>query len=73
MGMFDSVYVTCSCGSDVEFQSKSGACACASYTLENAPFAIAADIIGSISKCGKCGDEIAIHGKVFLLAEQRPK
>lgn len=57
MGMFDRVWVSCpQCGAANEFQSKSGDCTLADYTLADAPPSILGDLDrqGAIS-CEKCG------------------
>ena len=56
MGMFDSVWVKCpKCGTENEFQSKSGLCILEDYTLENCP----EDVFVNINRyapitCGRC-------------------
>jgi hypothetical protein len=67
VGMFDSVYVRCNCGKDVEFQSKAGPCICAPFTLEDCPPAVGGDIIGQSQQC-KCGAVTKIHGQLMLFA-----
>ena len=57
MGMFDSVWLKCpKCGTENEFQSKSGPCCLGSYTADNVP----ADVVLDINRhaptaCTKCG------------------
>ena len=44
MGMFDSIYFKCpSCGAELEAQSKSGNCTCASYNPDKVPIEVAQD------------------------------
>ena len=69
MGLFDSVYVPCKCGKDVEFQSKAGDSYMASYTLENAPDPIKADLFGKSSRCQYCDEPITIRGKILVWQE----
>jgi hypothetical protein len=71
MGMFDSLYVDCTCGKQVEFQSKSGECSLARYTVDNCPHAIAADLIGQWRYCD-CGNVLTLRGAVTLLVERSP-
>lgn len=61
MGMFDSVYYTCTCGNEVEWQSKADECMLKIYVPEAVPMRIAADINGQVEKC-KCGKEYVING-----------
>lgn len=71
MGMFDSLYVPCACGEEVEFQSKAGDCALERYTLSNCPPRIAGDLIGQSQTC-RCGkSEIILRGAVVLVPEHR--
>lgn len=57
MGVFDTVLVKCpKCKEENEFQSKSGACILANYTLEKCP----ADVLFDVNRhapvpCEKCG------------------
>ena len=71
MGMFDSLYVTCKCGEDVEFQSKAGECALREYRITDVPPVIAGDLIGQCETCRRCGCHITIRGCVTLMAEYR--
>lgn len=70
MGLFDSVYVKCKCGEDIEFQSKAGESYMASYTLENAPNAIKGDLVDRSESCQKCGEPTTIRGHFHLYVEQ---
>lgn len=63
MGTYDSVSVQCPCGREFEFQSKAGGCAMARYTLDDAPPAVKADIIGQAVECA-CGHSVLIVGNV---------
>jgi hypothetical protein len=67
MGMFDSLYVQCVCGKQVEFQSKAGPCICAAFTLQNCPPQVGADLIGQVSVC-ECGHVNQIVGQLMLMA-----
>lgn len=70
MGMYDSVYVECKCGKQVEFQSKAGDCTLASYQVDDCPLAIAGDLIGQSKLC-ECGAKIIMRGAVYLIPEYR--
>ena len=55
MGMFDSFYIRCpKCGNELEFQSKSGACALLSYRKSNLSPDVAIGIDGDIVECQFC-------------------
>ena len=62
MGMFDSVYAKCSCGSELEWQSKAGECMLRVYSSNAVPSNIAADINDEIEECIKCGKRYKITG-----------
>lgn len=69
MGIFDSLYVVCRCGEEVEFQSKADDDAyCRRFDLTNCPPVIAADLIGDSKDC-QCGRTITIQGSVNIRAE----
>jgi hypothetical protein len=70
MGMFDSLYVQCECGKDIEFQSKSGDCSLNAYNLCNCPPSIAGDLINQTESC-ECGRSVTLRGAVVLLPEWR--
>jgi len=61
MGMFDSLFVPCpSCGEDIEFQSKAGACGLNKYRLYmRIPLKIIADLEGDTQECS-CGEIITL-------------
>jgi NMD protein affecting ribosome stability and mRNA decay len=62
MGMFDSVYVRCpDCGTSIEFQSKSGDCICASYTLDDVPSDVVCGLHGDSEMCPECGREVELE------------
>ena len=62
MGMFDRVFLDCECGSEVEFQSKSGVCDLEEYKIEGAiGIAIAQDLYGQIEQCKTCGRSYKIQ------------
>jgi hypothetical protein len=63
--MFDSLYLRCTCGKEVEFQSKSGPCVCASFDLNNCPQQVAIDLIGKTEMC-ECGQPVTLQGRVML-------
>lgn len=56
MGMYDSVWVECpNCKTETDFQSKSGDCILAFYTLENCPKNVMKDINRHAPEtCEKC-------------------
>lgn len=54
MGMFDSMFVKCTCGALIEFQSKAGRCVLAEFTPANVPPDIAGDLNGETEECEKC-------------------
>lgn len=73
MGMFDSVFINCpNCDARLEFQSKAGDCILGSYSLDNAPEAVKADLIGDWEQC-TCGWRCTIHKSemVFIRVEPR--
>jgi hypothetical protein len=73
VGIFDSLYVECPCGSKVQFQSKADEDKwCRSFDLSNCPNSIAGDLIGDSEKCDKCGTVVTLRGNVTLLAEFTP-
>ena len=60
MGMFDTVVVTCpSCGTELEFQSKAGACQMSRYPADTIPSAVAADLDGCSQTCS-CGETVTL-------------
>lgn len=64
MGMFDSVYVTCPrCGSSVEFQSKAGECYLRTYSNQEVPTEIAADLNDTSERC-KCGALVTVRASL---------
>jgi len=70
--MFDSLYVQCKCGTEVEFQTKAGDCTLSSYRIgDNVPTAIAGDLIGKSENCQECGATITLRGGVILIPEHR--
>jgi hypothetical protein len=69
MGVFNSVYTECRrCGDNVEFQSKA-VDGCASYTLDNVPLPIAAEMIDRSLHC-KCGAVAIVRGRIVLWLER---
>lgn len=78
MGMFDSVYATCPrCGEAVEFQSKAGACALNSYSVNSVPPSIAEDLAGDVEEC-QCGYRLRLMpaqpiNRVAMLVEEGSK
>ena len=63
--MFDSVIVPCpSCGTEAEFQSKSGPCLLDTYTLDEVP----ADVLLDVNRHGpetcKCGVKFCVKFKI---------
>lgn len=70
MGMFDTVYLPCvKCGALVGFQSKSGGCTLAEYTLPTAP----AEVLGGLTdksyntQCKTCKAylEVEVHATAW--------
>ena len=57
MGVYDTVMVPCPlCGTESGFQSKSGACSLATYSLAEAPDEVLLDVNRHApNKCEKCG------------------
>lgn len=68
MGMFDSLYVRCQCGKDIEFQTKAGPRELKAYRLEDVPPSVAGDLNGQIEECGHCGQSYRIHTVTFTQA-----
>ena len=70
MGMFDRVYVPCPVCSELsEFQSKSGDCTLAEYTLADVP----ADVIQDVNRqspntCSKCGTKFRVKFETTVKA-----
>jgi ribosomal protein L37E len=68
MGMYDSVMVPCPrCGERSEFQSKSGDCTLATYSINDAP----ADVLQGVNRhspnvCKKCG--VAFCVEIVVIA-----
>ena len=60
MGLFDTVHAKCSCGGDVEFQSKAGECCLRDFSNDQVPLDIAADIVGDLASCNECGKQYMI-------------
>ena len=51
MGMFDSVWVKCpKCGTENEFQSKSGECLLDNFSLEKCPI----DVLANVNRHSPC-------------------
>lgn len=76
MGVFDSVWVECpKCKHENEFQSKSGACILANYTLEQCPPDVLLNINRhSPKKCEECKTlyEVDINTKqVFYVTNSK--
>ncbi len=62
MGMYDSVMVPCpKCGERSEFQSKSGACTLAVFSLECAPDVVLFGLGDSTEHCAKCGTHFTVE------------
>lgn len=70
MGSFDSLWVACPCGKEVEFQSKAGECSMHDYRLDTTPPSVAGDLIGQSQTC-ECGKTITLRGAVILIPEFR--
>ena len=56
MSLYDSVFVDCPCGGQVEFQSKGGPCIMDSFEWDRVPIAVAGDI--SNGHCDKGFDSV---------------
>jgi len=70
MGMFNYVHVDCpSCGSIVEFQSKSGSCTLDTYHITDLPVDELAGIIDDQSQCPNCGFVVAIKEPAVIRRE----
>jgi len=68
MGMYDSVCIRCpECGTEVEFQTKSGDCICARYTYDNVPANVAGGLDGEIEECPECGHMVQIKLNIQLV------
>lgn len=64
MGMFDSIWITCSdCGEKVEAQSKSGDCLLNSYTPDSVPADVAIDANRHAPYTCKCGARYKFYDK----------
>lgn len=65
MGMFDSVNFACpKCRSIVEVQSKAGGCNLRTYSSQNVPAVIAADLSGDTVQCPSCNETWQVHSSV---------
>jgi hypothetical protein len=61
MGMYDTVLVPCpECYADNEFQSKSGACSLAEYTLQNVPADVLPEINNHAPVTCVCGHSYSV-------------
>lgn len=61
MGMYDSLNVDCpKCGKELEFQSKSGACALYNYEKDNLPPDVAIGMNGDVVRCQFCKKRIQL-------------
>jgi len=62
MGVYDEVYAVCAnCGERVYFQSKAGDCSMGSYSPDDVPIAIAADLDGDSQGCTNCEATVLIE------------
>lgn len=62
MGLFDSVWVECPCGTDVEFQTKvMPSPHLETYPLHAVPSLIADDLNGATEECETCGRHLRLH------------
>lgn len=68
MGMYDSVLVPCpKCGTESEFQSKSGNCDLTTYKLAEAPLEVLTDINRHApNTCEKCGTLYGVEFQVIV-------
>ena len=62
--MFDSVIAQCTCGRELEFQSKAGQRTLARYIPKQVPPEIAIDIEGDVEWCTKCDKAFVITRKL---------
>lgn len=77
MGMFDSVWVECpKCGTENEFQSKSGFCGLEHYKLDDCPDNVLVNVNRhSPCQCHECGIlyEVDIHARKAVLIKPKTK
>ena len=75
MGVYDTVIVKCpNCGVENDFQSKSGDCTCATYTLENCPYDVLFDInrhFPCICECCNLYEVDREHRKAILVLNEQ--
>ncbi len=65
MGMYDSFYIKCpKCGSELEFQSKTGSCALFFFKENNLPPEVAVGINKDIVDCEFCGNNFRLECKI---------
>jgi hypothetical protein len=70
MGMFDSLYVKCpSCGEQVEFQSKRGACGLYRYNIYDVPIEIAVDLKNETQQCDNCKNFVTLKVQTMALIQ----
>ena len=61
MSCFDTVRVRCICGTDVDFQSKGGACDLRVYPAHKVPVGVAAGCDADSVTCPTCGGIVSIN------------
>lgn len=61
MGMFDSVWIKCNCGRNIEFQSKAGDCMLYDYEFPSAPQEILLDLDNQEKTCKYCERTAILH------------
>lgn len=68
--MFDSVYVKCKCGANLEFQSKTGPCCLNRYESDSVPVEVAVGAADSTVECPRCSGRatLRLDGNVKLVA-----
>ena len=66
MGMYDSLFVKCPCGKEIEFQSKAGDCWLIRYTIFDAPPKVAADLAGKSKQCD-CGRTVDLWTQPIIV------
>ena len=72
MGMLDSFRINCkNCGSEIEFQSKSGPCQLNDYTIGDIAPSVAGDLDGQAASCPKCDTVVVLHTQIMIYPEWR--
>lgn len=61
MGVYSWVPHICSCGGEVQFQTKSGPIEYGTYDINAVPIDVANRLSGSLSSCDDCGKDWCIE------------